>query len=37
VWKYVSEPGRHPQGARQMAIRLYVLPDEGNQPPPEDD
>ena len=37
VWKYVSEPGRHPQGARQMAIRLYVLPDEGNRPPPEDD
>lgn len=27
--KYASEPGEHPPGARQMAVRLVVLPDDG--------
>lgn len=37
VWKYVTEPGKHPEGSRQMAVRLYVLPDDGSRPtPPED-
>jgi len=37
LWKYVTEPGKHPEGSRQMAVRLYVLPDDGSRPtPPED-
>ncbi|MEE1808455.1 hypothetical protein [Streptomyces sp. BE133] len=27
--KYASEPGEHPPDARQMAVRLMVLPDDG--------
>ncbi|MEV7128127.1 helix-turn-helix domain-containing protein [Streptomyces sp. NPDC093260] len=27
--KYVTEPGERPAGARRMAVRLVVLPDEG--------
>ncbi|RSM42514.1 ArsR family transcriptional regulator [Amycolatopsis balhimycina DSM 5908] len=28
VWKYVSEPGQHPEGSRSLAIRLIVVPEE---------
>jgi DNA-binding transcriptional ArsR family regulator len=28
VWKYASEPGLHPEGSRQLAIRLIVVPEE---------
>ncbi|WP_214410718.1 helix-turn-helix domain-containing protein [Sphaerisporangium fuscum] len=35
--KYATEPGDHPPGSRQMAVRLVVLPDDGPGPPvPED-
>ncbi|WP_093899649.1 helix-turn-helix domain-containing protein [Streptomyces sp. Ncost-T10-10d] len=27
--KYASGPGEHPPGARQMAVRLVMLPDDG--------
>ncbi|MBB5938776.1 ArsR/SmtB family transcription factor [Streptomyces zagrosensis] len=30
--KYASEPGDHPPGSRQMAVRLVVVPDEGPWP-----
>lgn len=32
LWKYATEPGQHPEGSRQMAVRLYVLPDDGSHP-----
>ncbi|WP_370968870.1 ArsR/SmtB family transcription factor [Amycolatopsis sp. cg9] len=28
VWKYVSEPGQHPQGSRALAVRLIIVPEE---------
>ena len=28
VWKYVTEPGQHPEGSRSLAVRLIVVPDE---------
>lgn len=28
VWKYVTEPGKHPEGARAVAVRLIVVPEE---------
>ncbi len=28
VWKYVSEPGQHPEGSRALAVRLIVVPEE---------
>ncbi|GAA4536861.1 ArsR/SmtB family transcription factor [Amycolatopsis samaneae] len=34
IWKYVNEPGEKPPGSRQMAVRLYMLPDEGPHPTP---
>lgn len=39
IWKYATGPGEHPEGSRQMAIRLVMLPDEGPQPhfPPEEE
>ena len=39
VWKYVTEPGQHPEGSRQLAVRLVVVPDDGTRPvpPPGDD
>jgi hypothetical protein len=27
VWKYVTEPGKHPEGSRAMAVRLVVVPE----------
>ncbi|MFD4631518.1 ArsR/SmtB family transcription factor [Streptomyces sp. NPDC058284] len=30
--KYATEPGDHPPGARPMAVRLVMLPDEGPRP-----
>ncbi|MEU6996024.1 helix-turn-helix domain-containing protein [Streptomyces sp. NPDC046465] len=37
--KYATEPGDHPPGSRQMAVRLVALPDESSRPalPPEPD
>ncbi|MGC5394849.1 helix-turn-helix domain-containing protein [Streptomyces sp. DT20] len=37
VRKYLTAPGEHPEGSRQMAVRLVMLPDEGPRPdlPPE--
>ncbi|MFI5768601.1 ArsR/SmtB family transcription factor [Streptomyces sp. NPDC051658] len=34
--KYTSPPGEHPPDARQMAVRLVMLPDDGGRaaPPP---
>jgi DNA-binding transcriptional ArsR family regulator len=28
LWKYVTEPGQHPEGSRALAIRLIVVPEE---------
>ncbi|MBE1500686.1 DNA-binding transcriptional ArsR family regulator [Amycolatopsis lexingtonensis] len=28
VWKYVTEPGQHPEGSRAVAVRLIVVPEE---------
>jgi DNA-binding transcriptional ArsR family regulator len=37
LWKYVSEPGEHPEGSRPVAVRLIVVPDDGTGPvPPEE-
>lgn len=35
--KYLTVPGEHPAGSRQMAVRLVMVPDEGPRPglPPE--
>ena len=34
--KYLTDPGDHPAGARRMAVRLLMLPDESPAfPPPE--
>lgn len=32
VRKYLTAPGEHPEGSRQMAVRLVMLPDEGPRP-----
>ncbi|MEC3975281.1 ArsR/SmtB family transcription factor [Amycolatopsis sp. H20-H5] len=32
LWKYRTEPGEHPPGSRQMAVRLTMVPDEGPRP-----
>jgi DNA-binding transcriptional ArsR family regulator len=38
MWKYSSAPGEAPEGARQMAVRLVMVPDDGARPaPPEED
>lgn len=34
VWKYTHGPGDRPAGARQMAIRMVLLPDEEALTPP---
>ena len=28
IWKYVTEPGHHPEGSRAMAVRLIVVPEQ---------
>ncbi|EOD60854.1 ArsR/SmtB family transcription factor [Amycolatopsis vancoresmycina] len=28
VWKYVTEPGQHPEGSRAVAVRFIVVPEE---------
>jgi hypothetical protein len=28
LWKYVTEPGQHPEGSRGLAVRLIVVPEE---------
>ena len=28
VWKYVTDPGQHPEGSRALAVRLIVVPEE---------
>lgn len=30
LWKYVTEPGDHPEGSRSLAVRLIVVPDDGS-------
>ncbi|MDQ0930161.1 hypothetical protein [Streptomyces turgidiscabies] len=32
VGKYLTEPGDHPPGSRNMAVRLVVVPDDGPRP-----
>ncbi|MEV6879635.1 helix-turn-helix domain-containing protein [Amycolatopsis sp. NPDC051128] len=36
VWKYVTEPGKHPEGSRAMAVRLIVVPEEDHEESTED-
>lgn len=31
VWKYVTEPGQHPEGSRAIAVRLIVVPEEDDE------
>ena len=28
LWKYVTEPGQHPEGSRAIAVRLVVVPED---------
>ena len=37
VWKYVTPAGRHSQGARRMAVRMVMVPDETALTPPLSD
>lgn len=36
LWKYVTEPGQHPQGSRALAVRLIVVPEEEPEESTED-
>ncbi len=36
VWKYVTEPGQHPEGSRGLAVRLIVVPEEDAEESTED-
>jgi DNA-binding transcriptional ArsR family regulator len=36
LWKYVTEPGKHPEGSRALAVRLIVVPEEDREESTED-
>ncbi|MEU4246876.1 helix-turn-helix domain-containing protein [Amycolatopsis sp. NPDC026612] len=36
VWKYVTEPGHHPEGSRSVAVRFIVVPEEDTEESTED-
>jgi len=36
LWKYVTEPGKHPEGSRALAVRLIVVPEEDHEESTED-
>ncbi|WP_290053105.1 ArsR/SmtB family transcription factor [Amycolatopsis solani] len=36
VWKYVTEPGQHPEGSRAIAVRLVVVPEDDDDESTED-
>ncbi|MEV6830285.1 winged helix-turn-helix domain-containing protein [Amycolatopsis sp. NPDC051102] len=33
VWKYVTEPGQHPEGSRPVAVRFIVVPEDDESTP----